>query len=107
MKKVIASLLVAYSTASFAYLGTWNDPLKPFDATKNDVSKMTITWKVTNDVVGECNKTNKAMGFTKPLGPLTACSFWKFDTCVIITSKTPTMHEIGHELRHCYQGNWH
>jgi hypothetical protein len=107
MKKVIASLLIANSSASLAYLGTWNDPLKPFDATKNELGKMSITWKITNDVVGECNKMNKSMGFAKQLGPLTACSYWKSDTCVIITSKTPTMHEIGHEIRHCFQGNWH
>lgn len=107
MKKFIASLLVAYSSASLAYLGTWNDPLKPFDATKNDLTKMKITWVVAKDVVAECNQFNKSRLFAKPLGPLTACSFWQFDTCTIITSRTPTMHEVGHEIRHCFQGSWH
>jgi len=107
MKKFIASLLIAYSSAGLSYLGTWNDPLKPFDANVNKRERITLNWKVEEDVVEACHKHSKAMGFKERLGPLTACSFWKGDTCTIITSKTPTMHEVGHEVRHCFQGNWH
>jgi len=107
MKKLLAILVVANFGSAQAYLGTWNDPLKSFDATVNKRERITLTWKVEENVVEACHKHSKAMGFTQRLGPLTACSFWEGNTCTIITSRNPTMHEIGHEVRHCYQGNWH
>lgn len=106
MKKVIASLLVAYSTASFAYLGTWNDPLKPFDASKNKHKEVKIEWVIVPNVQEACDKQSEKMGFN-PMGPATSCAFWRGAVCKIITSKTPTMHEVGHEVRHCFQGSWH
>lgn len=27
--------------------------------------------------------------------------------CIIITKKRTTMGDLGHELRHCFQGSWH
>lgn len=106
MKKLITLVSLLAFTNANAYLGTWNDPLKPFDATKNNQREVKIEWMVVDDVVAECNKENKRWGFS-PLGPLTACSFWFGNTCKIITSKRPTMHELGHEVRHCFQGAWH
>lgn len=107
MKKLFAILIVANFGSAHAYLGTWNDPLVPFNADKNQREKVVLNWKVSDNVVETCNAHSKSLGFKQPLGPLTACSFWQGNTCTIITSKTPTMHEIGHELRHCYQGLWH
>lgn len=107
MKKLLAILVAVNFGSAQAYLGTWNDPLRGFDASKNQKEKITLNWRTVDNVVEACNAHSKSLGFTQPLGPLTACSFWQGSSCTIITSKTPTMHEIGHELRHCYQGNWH
>lgn len=106
MKKILCLSLIFFFNNSYAYTGTWNDPLKPFDAGKNRHQQVNIEWIVAKDVIKECNKENNKMGFA-PLGPLTACAFWKGNTCKIITSRNPTMHEIGHEVRHCFQGAWH
>lgn len=106
MKKILCLCLIFSISNAYAYVGTWNDPLVPFDATKNRKQQVTIEWVVAKDVIKECNKENAKMGFS-PLGPLTACAFWRGNTCKIITSQTPTMHEIGHEVRHCFQGAWH
>lgn len=106
MKKILCLFLVFSVSNAHAYLGTWNDPLKSFDATKNQYNKVNIEWVVSADVVKDCNKENNKWGFA-PLGALTACAFWSGNTCKIITSRTPTMHEIGHEVRHCFQGAWH
>lgn len=106
MKKLVAVLTILAFTEASAYTGTWNDPLRPFDATKNYWKEVKIEWIVVDNVQRACNKESSRMGFA-PVGPATACAFWSGQTCKIITSKTPTMHELGHEVRHCFQGHWH
>jgi hypothetical protein len=106
MKTLIISILFLASVSAQSQTHSWNDPRKPFDATKNIHKKVKIEWIVVEDVVKECNKQNEKYGFP-PLGPLTACSFWFGNNCKIITSTRATMHELGHEVRHCFQGAWH
>lgn len=118
MKKIIAALLVCSFGSANAYLGTWNDPLKPFDATTNIHDKVEVIWRLSDNVAKDCEtearkriKDFKGYGY-KP----EACAFWSSDkkwvfwttsVCTIITKKNPTMHDIGHEVRHCFQGHFH
>lgn len=106
MKKLIALIALCSFANSHAYTGTWNDPLRPFDATKNTQREVKIQWIVVDDVVKACNAESRKHGLP-PIGPLTACSFWWGETCKIYTAKQATMHEVGHEVRHCFQGAWH
>jgi len=38
---------------------------------------------------------------------LKACGTQDGNKCLIVTPKQATMHNLGHELRHCFQGYWH
>lgn len=102
--KTIALILAMLYTSAFA---SWNNPAKPFDATKNEVKTVKITWIYVENIQKECNAEFKR----KKIDPLTyavdACSVWEGDTCTIITKKRPTMHDVGHEVRHCFQRYWH
>ena len=102
MKKLFLILLLS----SNAY-ASWDDPIKPFDATRNQKLEMTIKWVVTKDVQKICEAESRKRGFSGFGFAVNACAFWKDDQCTIVTDKTTTMHTLGHEVRHCFQGNWH
>lgn len=85
----------------------WDDPSRNFDTRTNDRTTMSITWLPVDNVQKVCDSENKKRGFQKFGVEVQACSFWEGDKCTIITGKKTSMHSIGHEVRHCYQGNWH
>jgi hypothetical protein len=71
-----------------------------FIASKMGMHNSHITWRVVEDATAEC----KALGSKTPA---LACAFMGKYNCVIVTNKD-TSHEIlGHEMRHCFEGNWH
>jgi hypothetical protein len=97
MKKIIYLVLLAFSTSSFAIT---------FDATKNERKTMTITWEVVNDVNKSCAAEHAKYG-SKLMYQVDACAVWYKNTCKIITKKKPTEEDVGHEIRHCFQGHFH
>ena len=104
MKKILALLLIANIGLAHA---DWDDPTKLFDTKKNKTKTMSITWIAVDNVTKSCDAENKKRGFQTFGIEVQACSFWEGNTCTIITNKKTSMHSLGHELRHCYQGNWH
>ena len=105
MNKLLIALLLVSSTA-YAF----NDnPNKPFSTQENQHETMLITWKTVDNVQQICQAEYKRRGFGAFNYAVDACAFWNNNTktCTIYTKKNPTMHDVGHEIRHCYQGNWH
>jgi hypothetical protein len=109
MKKafVVASLLVV--TNSFAFT---EDPKQQFDMTRNTANTVTVTFKQAANVTAECDRESKARGGKGYRFSVDACSFWDRsvvgpDVCTIITGTSTNFHIIGHEMRHCIQGNFH
>ena len=108
MKKTVAILGMLVATNVFAYQ---DEPFKPFDATRNVTNKTTITWLQVDNV----NKTCDAEAFKRQgrgIGyAVQACAFWDFkgttSTCTIVTPKTTNLTVLGHEARHCFQGEFH
>jgi hypothetical protein len=85
----------------------WQNPEAKFTASKNATDTKQITWRHTDNVQKEC----EAESHKRKLGgfgyAVNACSFWDSATCTIITAQQATMHTLGHEVRHCFQGNFH
>jgi hypothetical protein len=108
MKKLIAVILLLTTTCVFAYD---DNPTALFDASQKNTNQSLITWRTVDDVLGECNRENKRLGISTFGYAVLACSFWERkngqDVCTIITGKQTSMHSIGHEMRHCFQGKWH
>jgi hypothetical protein len=73
--------------------------------------KTTITWRVTKDLKAECESESLRRGQKGFSVPMEACSFWSKgffgNSCLIITEKKIDYWIIGHETRHCFQGNYH
>lgn len=85
----------------------WRNPEAKFNATDSKTDSKQITWRYTNNVQKECeaeSQKRKLGGFGYAVD---ACSFWDKNSCTIITARQTTMHILGHELRHCFQGSFH
>jgi hypothetical protein len=109
MKYILIALLFLASNV-FAYETTEN-PHEVFNVTKVMSNKIEITFISTKDIQGTCDSESKKRGFGGFPYAVEACSF--FDTsrynnqCTIVVGQTTNYHTIGHEMRHCLQGNFH
>lgn len=99
---VIASLLISNNTMAFN-----DDPSSNFDTSANYTSSSTITWIPVDNVQKSCEAESRRRGYKGFGYSMFACSFFDGNQCTIITGKKTNMHTLGHEVRHCFQGNWH
>lgn len=99
---IITSLLFANQAIAFN-----DDPNRPFSTSDNYTTQSTITWRPVDDVQKACEAESRKRGYKGFGYGVQACSFFEGNSCTIITGKTTTMHSLGHEVRHCFQGNWH
>jgi hypothetical protein len=105
MKKALL-ILTLLSSSAFAY---YEDPHQEFDMTRNISNNMVITFKQTTDINKACAAESKRRGANPLNFKVDACSFWNdpHTECTIITELTANFHTIGHEIRHCLQGQYH
>ena len=110
MKLLHLLFLLLFSVVANA---DFNDsPYEKFSTNGNFTTKSKITWEVVDDVQAACNNLRIKNGHKPYTYKVLACSTWtktffKQDECKIITSKTTSTWTIGHELRHCFQGEYH
>ncbi len=64
-----------------------------------------VTWEIVENPSNFC-KENLNLTGNNSLGVL-ACTSWKGSKCTIYTDKSPSYELLGHELRHCFDFNWH
>lgn len=72
----------------------------------NDVK---VRWEVRENVAEVCGRAAKLSPTQAWMTPPLACAMWNVASkeCVIITGKKVSHVELGHELRHCFEGNFH
>lgn len=72
----------------------------------NDVK---VRWEVRENVAEVCGRAAKISAAQAWMTPPLACAMWNVASkeCVIITGKKVSHVELGHELRHCFEGNFH
>jgi hypothetical protein len=101
---LVASLLFAGISNAQAYK---DDPTEQFDTASNYTNQSTISWVIVDNVQKACEAESRKRGYNGFGFGVLACSFYKGDQCTIITGKKTTMHSLGHEVRHCFQADWH
>lgn len=86
-------------------------PFELFDTKANEVNNVVVNWITTNNVQKECQQQAKSRGNPQFTIRVEACSFWEttlgMRVCTIVTEKRTNLDTLGHEMRHCFQGNWH
>jgi hypothetical protein len=98
MKKLtlIVTLLVA---SGLARAQSYNIQ---FEAQPNLPEKI-IRWVVVENVSAVCQNKIPALAGQRIL----ACSEYNNRTCTIYTGLITDMAIVGHEIRHCFEGQWH
>lgn len=106
MKTILFVCLLLVNSVAIA-----ENPSEMFPTDNNFTDTSKITWKQVDNVQAVCDKQHISTD-GKPYGyKVLACSSWTKsifgDKCEIITGKRTSLHIIGHEVRHCFQGDFH
>jgi hypothetical protein len=90
---------------------TSENPHEAFRITKVHSSNIALTLITSKNVQATCDAESKKRGLGGFLESVEACSFWDRSAlnnkCTIVLPEVTNFHTIGHEMRHCFQGNWH
>lgn len=84
-----------------------DDPYDLFDATEYTNRTVAVRWETTDNVLARCNEEAMKRGFATGQQQIQACAQWDGGSCLIVTNEQASMHTVGHEIRHCFQGAWH
>jgi hypothetical protein len=109
MKVFALAVLLLWSLAvRAADYFEWDNPTTLFDARKRNYNVVQVEWRSVDNVFDYCSQLNISRGY----GPLTnrnikACGTQDGNKCLIVTRHFASQHNLGHELRHCFQGRWH
>lgn len=102
-KTVFAAMLLPIA----CWAQDWRDGDTKFTPKPKHASQLVISWVLASNVQSMCESESHKRGLGGFGYGVAACSFWTSSTCTIVTSKTPTQHELGHELLHCFDHRWH
>lgn len=109
MKKALAVILMMVVTSTHAQLE--KTPYEKFSSKNFTKDEVTISIVTVDNVGKACEAESRKRGMGGFGTPMEACSFWSTGaqgrTCRIITAKSVNMWTLGHELRHCLEGNFH
>jgi hypothetical protein len=107
MYLILVPAILLSSNSSSA--GDWRNPDAKFDAGKKMSETVSLSWRTVDDIQKACELESRRRGNGGFGYSVEACSFWNSQgtECTIITRNISSLHEIGHELRHCFQGNYH
>ena len=106
MKNLLACIACLWINSALAYS---ENPHHQFDMTHNSTNKVEIVFRQATDINKACDAESHKRGLGGMSYGVEACSFWNGSKseCLIITPKKVNFHTLGHEVRHCLQGNWH
>ncbi len=98
MKKTFILLPFFISGCTMAYY-------EPINATVGQKKQAQVTWEIVEDPTKICKEKHNVQ--TPGMTPLLACTAWQGSKCTIYTDTHPSYELLGHELRHCFDHNWH
>ncbi len=110
---ILISLLFCFSFSSeIAFAKNEDDPEASFSTDHNYTKEVIIKWISVKNIQKTCEQESRKRNFGGFGYKVEACSFWDRNKegkaiCSIFTMSKTTMHAIGHEMRHCFQGEWH
>lgn len=101
------SLAVAFFITTSNAIAFNDDPNEMFSTNNNYTDNSAIRWVAVDNVQQVCDLESKKRGYGGISWSVKACSFYNANKCDIYTAKRLNMHTLGHEIRHCFQGNFH
>ena len=107
--KTILAIALLMPTMACAYD---DSPYSTFSTDANFTTTSIISWEPADDVQAACDANRRKRGRPPYSIKVKACSFWSVNMlnqniCHIVTKRDTTIWSVGHEIRHCFQRNWH
>lgn len=106
-KPNVKNVLIALLFPLDSIAQDWRNPDATFSSELGFINKNIVTWLFVDNEQRTCEHERRKRGFGGFGYGVEACSFWTASTCTIVTSSRPTMYQLGHETRHCFQGCFH
>lgn len=84
-------------------------PFTPAPESARVMNDVKVRWEVRANVAEFCGRAAKITTAQAMFTPPLACAVWNVASkeCVIVTGKEVSHVVLGHELRHCFEGNFH
>jgi len=99
------------TTCITAYCAVAETPYDTFSLENSPVKAANISIIVVKNLEETCRKLEFKNSHRTVSKFVEACSTWSFasgqSNCVIYTAKIIDFWILGHEVRHCFQGNFH
>lgn len=110
MKNLLAVALLTMPVYASAYATTEN-PHQVFNISRVNSNEITVNIIASDNVQKTCDAESVKRGYGGFKYSVEACSFWsgksRGNTCTIVLPRNTNFHTIGHEFRHCLQGDFH
>ncbi len=108
MLNLIKVITFYFIVIKFSFANSFEDnPNTLFDTSSNYTTESRINWTPVDNLQETCERESRKRGFGGFNYSIKACTFFNGNKCDIFTSKNLNMHTLGHEVRHCFQGNYH
>ena len=107
LARTIAFVGFLFASTVYATVTDGDNPFEIFDSNRNFTVTSKVTWIPVDNIQATCDREARIRGYGDFGYELKACSFYENDVCVVFTEKKLNMHTLGHEVRHCFQANWH
>ena len=106
---IVFLIILMVPSISIAQWSFDNSGSRVFDMSKNMTKKTTIELKYveSKDIQKTCDTMSRNYGNKGYSYGVLACTFFWDSKCVIVVPKEVDMRMIGHEVMHCFQGDWH
>jgi hypothetical protein len=103
------TFLLAVSSNVYAQWDFDNSGGRNFDMRQNTQKSVKITLEsvAPSEIRKACDRKSRELGNGGFSYEPIACAFWTGKTCHIIVPHKVDMRTIGHEVMHCFQGDWH
>jgi len=103
MKSIIFILVAFLGGCAFLII---TPSFQAMDINDRITNTTVVTWELVDDIDATCRKIIPPVEIEK-YTTIYGCAQWSTNMCKIYTSTTTTAAILGHELRHCFEGNWH
>ena len=85
------------------------DSFTPLPKNARLMNDVKVRWEIHDNVTELCSRAVKMSPTQAWMTPPLACAMWNVASreCLIITGQKVSHVVLGHELRHCFEGNFH
>ena len=109
--RVCCTAFTFFFAHMFAYGEVVETPYDMFSLENSQAKTTIISIKVVKNIEETCRKLGSKRAHQLTSKYVEACSMWSLSgsqsTCTIFTAKDIDFWILGHEVRHCFQGNFH